>query len=62
MKVYNYDKPDQQGRAAFNENNPHTTQQQEPVARNQGGPQTKTGQGARQSTDRLITIMIHEKK
>jgi hypothetical protein len=25
-----YDKQDQQGKAAFNESNPHTTQQQEP--------------------------------
>jgi hypothetical protein len=27
-----YDKQDQQGKAAFKERNPHTTQQQEPVA------------------------------
>jgi hypothetical protein len=27
-----YDKQDQQGKAAFNERNPHMTQQQEPVA------------------------------
>jgi hypothetical protein len=40
-----YDKQDQQGKAAFNERNPHMTQQQEPVARSPGGPQTKTGQG-----------------
>jgi hypothetical protein len=26
-----YDKQDQQGKAAFNERNPYTTQQQEPV-------------------------------
>jgi hypothetical protein len=38
-----YDKQDQQGKAAFNKRNPHTTQQQEPVARSPGGPQTKTG-------------------
>jgi hypothetical protein len=37
------DKQDQQGKAAFNEHNPHMTQQQEPVASSQGGPQTKTG-------------------
>jgi hypothetical protein len=43
-----YDKQDQQGKAAFNERNPHMTQQQEPVARSPGGPQTKTGQGTRQ--------------
>jgi hypothetical protein len=29
---------------------PHTTQQQGPVARSTGGHQTKTGQGTRQST------------
>jgi hypothetical protein len=40
-----YDKQDQQGKAAFNERNPLMTQQQEPMARNPGGPQTKTGQG-----------------
>jgi hypothetical protein len=40
-----YDKQDQQGKAAFNERNPHMTQQQEPRARSPGGPQTKTGQG-----------------
>jgi hypothetical protein len=39
-----YDKQDQQGKAAFNELNPHMTQQQEPMARIPGGPQTKTGQ------------------
>jgi hypothetical protein len=33
-------KQDQQGKAAFNERNPHMTQQQEPTARSQGGPQT----------------------
>jgi hypothetical protein len=36
----NYDKQDQQGKAAFNERNPHMTQQQEPMARSPGGPQT----------------------
>ncbi|XP_060572503.1 uncharacterized protein LOC132730561 isoform X2 [Ruditapes philippinarum] len=36
---------DQQGKAAFNERNPHMTQQQEPTARSPGGPRTKTGQG-----------------
>jgi hypothetical protein len=40
-----YDKQDQQGKAAFNERNPNMTQQQEPMARSPGGPQTKTGQG-----------------
>jgi hypothetical protein len=33
-------------------------QQQKQVARSPGGPQTKTGQGTRQSTDRLIAKMI----
>jgi hypothetical protein len=40
-----YDKQDQQGKAAYNERNPHMTQQQEPEARSPGGPQTKTGHG-----------------
>jgi hypothetical protein len=40
-----YDKQDPQGKAAFNERNPHMTQQQEPMARSPGGPQTKTEQG-----------------
>jgi hypothetical protein len=35
-----YEKQDQQGKAAFNERNPHMTQQQEPMARSSGGPQT----------------------
>jgi hypothetical protein len=35
-----YEKRDQQGKAAFNERNPHMTQQQEPTARSPGGPQT----------------------
>jgi hypothetical protein len=43
-----YDKQEQQRKAALNERNPHTTQQQEPVVRSAGGPQTKTGQGTRQ--------------
>jgi hypothetical protein len=42
-------------KAALNDRNPHATQQQEPVARSPGGSQTKTGQGARLSTDRSIT-------
>jgi hypothetical protein len=45
MSVIKYDKQDQQGKATFNERNPDMTQQQEPVARIPGGPQTKTGQG-----------------
>jgi hypothetical protein len=32
-----YDKQDQQGKAAFNERNPHMTQQQEPMAWSHGG-------------------------
>jgi hypothetical protein len=35
-----YEKQDQQGKAAFNERNPHMTQQQEPMARSPCGPQT----------------------
>jgi hypothetical protein len=34
--ILKYDKQDQQGKAAFNECNPHATQQQEPVARSPG--------------------------
>jgi hypothetical protein len=45
-------------KGAFNERNPHTIQQQEPMARSPGGHQTKTGQGTKQSTDRQITKMI----
>jgi hypothetical protein len=40
-------KQDQQVKAAFNESNPHTTQQQEPVIRSPDGPNEKTGQGTR---------------
>jgi hypothetical protein len=36
-----YDKQDKQGKAAFNERNPHMTQQQEPMARSPGGPKQK---------------------
>jgi hypothetical protein len=55
-----YDKQDQQGKAAFIERNPHTTQQQEQVARSPDGPKTKTGHGT--STEWLITKMINNKK
>jgi hypothetical protein len=51
--IKKYHRQDQQGKAVFNERNPHTTQQQEPVAKNPDGPKTKTGQGTR--TDRSIT-------
>jgi hypothetical protein len=40
-----YDEQNQQGKAAFNERNPHMTQQQEPVEKSPDGPKTKTGQG-----------------
>jgi hypothetical protein len=40
-KSLKYDKQDQQGKAAFNKRNRHMTQQQEPVARSPGRPQTK---------------------
>jgi hypothetical protein len=43
MKFIQYDKQDQQVKAAFNERNPHTIQQQEPVARSPEGP--KQGRG-----------------
>jgi hypothetical protein len=36
----NYDKQYQQGKAAFNERNPNTTQQQKQAARSPGVPQT----------------------
>jgi hypothetical protein len=49
-----YDKQDQQGKAAFNERNPHMTQQQEPVARSPGGPKTKTGQGKDRAQHSLL--------
>jgi hypothetical protein len=44
-EVIKYEIQDQQGKAAFNERNPHMTQQQESMARSPGGPQTKKGQG-----------------
>jgi hypothetical protein len=56
-----YDKQDQQLKAAFKERNPHTIQQQKPVARNPGLPKTKIGQGKRQIMGRLITEIIHKK-
>jgi hypothetical protein len=40
ISLVKYEKQDQQGKAAFNERNPHMTQQQEPMARSPGGPQT----------------------
>jgi hypothetical protein len=49
-------------KAVFNERNPKTIHQQEPVARSPGGAQTKTGQGTRKSICRLITKIIHKKK
>jgi hypothetical protein len=36
LSVVKYEKQDQQGKAAFNERNPHMTQQQEPMARSPG--------------------------
>jgi hypothetical protein len=43
-----YGKQDQQGKVVFNEHNSHTTQQQGPVTRSPGRPQTKPGQGTSQ--------------
>jgi hypothetical protein len=40
-----YDKIAKQGKAAFNERNHHTTQQQGQAIGSLGVPQTKTGQG-----------------
>jgi hypothetical protein len=54
-KVIKYDKQDQTENAAFNERNTHRTLQQESVASSPGGPKTKRGHGATQSTDNLIT-------
>jgi hypothetical protein len=51
-----YDKQDEQGKAAFNERNPHMTQQQEPVARSPGGPQTQTGLGKTVTLMHLILL------
>jgi hypothetical protein len=61
MKATEYDKQDQQGKAALNECNPHTTQQQEPVVRSPGGPKIKTGQDTRQSTDKISSLIIYNK-
>jgi hypothetical protein len=61
VSKYKYHKQDQQGKAVYNERSLNTTQQQEPVARSPEGIQTKTGQGARKSMGRLITIIIHKK-
>jgi hypothetical protein len=49
-----FDKQDQQGKAAFNERNPHMTQQQKPVARSLADPKQKQDR-AQVSTDRFIT-------
>jgi hypothetical protein len=39
-----------------------STEQKALVERSPGGPKTKTGQGTRQSTDKLTTKMILKKK
>jgi hypothetical protein len=57
-----YVKQDQQRKAAFNEREPQMLQQQKPVERSPEGPQTKTGQGTRQSMGKFITKIIHKKK
>jgi hypothetical protein len=51
-------------KAALNDRNPLSTQQQEPAAKCPGGSQTKTGHAARRSTNRSITNykMKHKKK
>jgi hypothetical protein len=43
-------------KAAFNERNPHTTQQQEPATRSPGGPK-KIGQAA--TNNKAGTIFLH---
>jgi hypothetical protein len=52
-------KQDQQEKAALNERNPHTTQQQEPAARAQADPKQKQDRAQDNSTDGLITKMIN---
>jgi hypothetical protein len=52
-----YDKRDQQGKAAFIEHNPHMISNKEQWQGAQADPK-KTGQGTRQSKDRLINKMI----
>jgi hypothetical protein len=54
-----YDKKDKQGKVAFNERNPHTTSNNNQWQGAQVETKQKTGQGTRQSTDRLITKMIN---
>jgi hypothetical protein len=58
LYIGKYDKQDHQGKAAFNERSPHPTQQQEPVPRSLGGPQTKTGKGTRQSTGKQTKLFL----
>jgi hypothetical protein len=41
IRYVKVDKQDQQGKAVFNERNPNTTKQQEPVARSTGGLDSK---------------------
>jgi hypothetical protein len=54
-----YDKQDQQGKAALNERNPTWPSNKNKCEGAQAGPKQNTGQGNRQSTDRLITKMIN---
>jgi hypothetical protein len=55
-----YDKQDQQGKAAFNERNPNSNQQQEPVARSPGVPKTKKdrAQGIGRLTIKIINNQL----
>jgi hypothetical protein len=51
-----YDKQDQQGKVAFNERNPYTTQQQGPTAKSPGAKIWKQSE----SSEALITTKLQE--
>jgi hypothetical protein len=55
--IIQYDKQDQHGKAAFNERNPHTIKQQEPVA-----PQTKNRPGQKMIQNRTSLLNRIKKK
>jgi hypothetical protein len=55
-----YDKQDQQGKAAFNERNPHMTQQQEPMARSPGGS-AENKQNRKNEVNFQLSLLIKEK-
>jgi hypothetical protein len=55
-----YEKQDQQGSAAFKERNPNTTQQHRTTGKEPSRTQIK--QDRAQSTDKVITIIIYNRK